>query len=297
MKKPFQSILIPICFILIISACGSNTGFSSKKEEKAELTPTPGLTIGSSKVSDKDGMLMLYVPAGEFEMGYADGKDDEKPVHTVYLDAFWIDQTEITNKMYYLCVDAGVCTQPFQGAYKGLRVDSSTREVYYGNPEYDDYPVIYVNHMQADIYCRWAGRRLPTEAEWEKAARGTDGRLYPWGNESPNEMLANYDGNIGDTTPVGSYPEGASPYGALDMAGNLWEWVEDFYFEEYYANSPYKNPQGPESGWVFAQRGGSWKKSERPIRSTYRHHYSPPILSSLINSHSYDGFRCAASAK
>ncbi len=229
-----------------------------------------------------DGMVMLYVPAGEFEMGYENGKADESPVHSVYLDAFWIDQTEITNRMYLMCVEDGICTQPVQGAHTALRQDSSTREFYYGNPEFNDYPVIFVNHAQAEEYCRWARRRLPTEAEWEKAARGTDGRLYPWGNEPPNETLLNYNGNVGDTTKVGSYPAGASPYGALDMAGNMWEWTADFYSADYYSKSPAKNPQGPETGYVFVERGGSWRLSERPVRATYRHHYIPPILGSIV---------------
>ena len=299
MKKFETSILISLCLSLLGGACNADLiqGNEQAVGESPASTATPELTVGSSKISAKDGMLMLYVPAGEFEMGYSEGKEDEKPVHTVYLDAFWIDQTEITNRMYLKCVEEGVCNQPVQGAHTALRVDSSTHEVYYGNPEFYDYPVIYVNHIQADIYCRWAGRRLPTEAEWEKAARGTDGRLYPWGNEPPNETLLNYDGIIGDTTKVGSYPAGASPYGALDMAGNLWEWTADFYSPDYYSTSPTKNPQGPENGYVFVERGGSWRKSERPVRSTYRHHYIPPILGSFVNSHNYDGYRCAASAE
>jgi len=297
MKNYFGYIILCLCISLSISAFKADIQPNRSQFDISAPggTPTPELSIGSSKISPKDGMLMLYVPAGEFEMGYADGKADEIPVHTVYLDAFWIDQTEITNRMYLFCVKEGVCTQPVQGAHTALRVDSSTREVYYGNPEYYDYPVIFVNHAQADEYCRWAGRRLPTEAEWEKAARGTDGRLYPWGNEPPNKTLLNYDGNIGDTTKVGSYPAGASPYGALDMAGNMWEWTADFYAPDYYAKSPVKNPQGPETGWVFVERGGSWRKSERPVRSTYRHRYIPPILGSIVNSHNYDGYRCAAS--
>jgi len=297
MKKQLRPIIISLYISLLVSACNANItpGNEQAADDARASTATPELTIGSSKVSPNDGMMMLYVPAGEFEMGYADGKADEMPVHTVYLDAFWIDQTEITNRMYLLCVEVGVCNQPVQGAHTALRHDSSTHEFYYGNPEFNDYPVIFVNHAQAEEYCRWTGRRLPTEAEWEKAARGTDGRLYPWGNEPPNETLLNYNGIIGDTTKVGSYPAGASPYGALDMAGNMWEWTADFYSPDYYANSPAKNPQGPETGYVFVERGGSWRLSERPVRATYRHHYIPPILGSIVNSHNYDGYRCAAS--
>jgi eukaryotic-like serine/threonine-protein kinase len=295
MKKQSLIIVLTLISLFFVNGCSFNKTNNSGILTTSLQTTTPELAAGSSKVSPKDGMVMLYVPAGEFQMGYADGKADEQPVHTVYLDGFWIDQTEITNREYLLCVEAGVCNQPVQGAHTALRVDSSTREVYYGNPEFNDYPVLYVNHIQADEYCHWAGRRLPTEAEWEKAARGTDGRLYPWGNEPPNETLLNYNGNIGDTTKVGSYPAGASPYGALDMAGNVWEWTADFYSPDYYSLSPKDNPQGPETGAVFVERGGSWKFSERPVRSTYRHHYIPPILGSFVNSHNYDGFRCASS--
>ncbi|NLI41381.1 MAG: SUMF1/EgtB/PvdO family nonheme iron enzyme, partial [Caldisericales bacterium] len=176
---------------------------------------------------EKDEMLMVYVPAGEFEMGDEDGALDEQPVHTVYLDEYWIDQTEVTNGQYERCVAADSCTVP-KSSY------SSTRDSYYGNRSYADYPVIYVDWNQADAYCKWAGGRLPTEAEWEKASRGTDGRDYPWG-DSIDENHANYDGNIGDTSEVGRYPKGASPYGALDMAGNVWEWVSDWYAEDYYS--------------------------------------------------------------
>jgi formylglycine-generating enzyme required for sulfatase activity len=260
----------------------------------ASCSENSGMGIGSSQISLIDNMVQMYVPAGNFTMGWEGGKLDEQPEHKVYLDAFWIDQTEITVGQYRMCVDAGVCGHPKQGVHH-MRNSSEMRRSYYDNEGYFDYPVIFVNWSQAKTYCEWAGRRLPTEAEWEKAARGTDGRLYPWGNEEPNPSLLNFDGNIGDTTRVGSYPAGASPYGALDMAGNVWEWVQDWYDAEYYRDSPKRNPTGPENGLFFIERGGSFKKSERPVRATYRHWYIPPLVGNHVVSHSYDGFRCAAS--
>ncbi len=245
--------------------------------EVATNIPTP-----SSTVSEKDGMVMVYVPEGEFQMGAEDGRDDEMPAHTVYLDAFWIDQTEVTNGMYSLCVQAGVCDPPNgEGSY--------SRGAYHGEVQYADYPVINVDWYDAMAYCEWAGRRLPLEAEWEKAARGMDGRVYPWGNASPSNSLLNYNANIGDTTEVGSYPDGASPYGALDMAGNVWEWVADWYDEDYYSNSPASNPLGPSNGDYRALRGGSWLNNEVVVRSACRIGDEPDFWDSLF------GFRCALS--
>ncbi|NPV87581.1 MAG: SUMF1/EgtB/PvdO family nonheme iron enzyme [Anaerolineae bacterium] len=251
------------------------------------MTPTPTATlgVGATMISEKDGMELVYVPAGEFEMGSQEGDYDERPVHTVYLDAYWIDRTEVTNAMYAKCVQDGACDEP------GSR-GSATRSDYYGNSSYADYPVINVDWHMADAYCRWAGRRLPSEAEWEKAARGTDGREYPWGDGAPSCGLANYDaGNycVGDTSAVGSYPEGASPYGALDMAGNVWEWVADWYDANYYANSPRENPKGASSGEYRVVRGGSWYYVVISVRAANRGRSVP----SVTNDTSDGGFRCA----
>ena len=212
-------------------------------------TSTPG--IGSTLTSTIDGMIMVYVPAGSFQMGYAGGYPDEQPEHTVALDAFWIDKTEITNRSYGLCVQASACKPPSRRTSNGI-------DDYYGNAQYEDYPVIFVSWTDAQSYCTWAGQRLPTEAEWEKAARGTDGRLYPWGNTPPDKNLANFDDNIWDVVAAGSYPAGASPYGALDMAGNVWEWTADWFGSDYYSQSPTQNPTGPETGTKRVLRGGSW---------------------------------------
>jgi serine/threonine-protein kinase len=251
------------------------------------LTPAPTLGIGSTQVSEKDGMVMVYAPEGEFLMGSADSDTDagsgEKPQHTVYLDAFWIDKTEVTNAMYALCVDTGACSPPGSNA-------SYSRLSYYGNSEFDTYPVINVDWNDAKAYCEWAGRRLPSEAEWEKAARGTDGRKYPWGDGAPDATLLNYSGNIGDTTEVGSYPDGASPYGALDMAGNVWEWVNDWYDENYYRNTPSENPSGPDSGTYRVVRGGSWYFSGYNVRPADRNNRGEPTGTS-----GDIGFRCSLS--
>ncbi len=224
----------------------------------------------------------VLVPAGEFRMGTAGGSGDETPQHTVYLDAFQIDRTEVTNALYAQCVAAGVCTAPSS-------VNSNKRSSYYGNSQFANYPVINVSWEDARKYCAWSGGRLPTEAEWEKAARGTDGRAYPWGNESPDAQRCNFDRNIGDTTPVGGYPAGASPYGALDMAGNVWEWTADWYAEEYYATSPAANPQGPATGDARVLRGGSWYNDERSVRAANRYGDFPGDWDDFI------GFRCVRS--
>jgi formylglycine-generating enzyme required for sulfatase activity len=210
---------------------------------------------------------------------------DEQPIHTVYLDAYWIDQTEVTNKQYKACVDAGTCEPPSS-------TNSNTHPNYYGNPEFNDYPVIYVNWDKANRYCEvWTGGDLPTEAQWEKAARGTDARTYPWGDDAPNKDLLNYSGNIGDTTVVKNYLNTGSFYGTYDMAGNVWEWVNDWYGENYYQNSnSTNNPLGPESGNARVLRGGSWNVNGNDSRSALRFGGDP--AGALNNV----GFRCARSA-
>jgi len=227
-------------------------------------------------------MSLLYVPAGKFTMGSISGFDNERPAHTVYLDEFWIDRTEVTVHMYSLCVAAKVCKKP------GTK-SSSLYSNYYGSPDFENYPVIHVDWNMAKTYCEWADRRLPTEAEWEKAARGEQSLRYPWGNEAPNNHLLNFDKNRGDVTAVGSYPNGASPYSALDMAGNAWEWVGDWYSETYYASSPGSNPLGPISGQERVLRGGSWLDDSILVRSSNRNYGSPE--DACINC----GFRCATS--
>ena len=247
---------------------------------QTSIVSVPTLGIGSTMISDKDGMTLLYVPAGEFTMGSENGRSDEKPVRKVTIDAFWIDQTEVTNAMYAKCVSAGSCKEQ-------TNKSSSTHVSYYGNVEFDNYPVIYMDWYRAKTYCDWADRRLPTEAEWEKAARGENAFTYPWGNDVPNGNLLNYNSNTGDTTEVGKYPNGASPYGALDMAGNVWEWVNDWYDSAYYASSPTSDPLGPYSGDYLVYRGGSWSSYDMLVRSSNRGWSTGNLVSS--------GFRCSRS--
>ena len=225
----------------------------------------------------KDGVTMLFVPEGEFTMG-SDVNTDEQPIHAVYLDSFWIDQTEVTNAMYAQCVTEGACSEPNDSS-------SSTQNDYYGNSTFNNYPVIYVDWFQAKTFCEWAGGNLPTEAQWEKAARGTDERIYPWGNESPScDRVNNYGTCKGDTTQVDSYTTGKSSYGGLDMAGNVWEWVADWYGT--YPSGTVSNPQGPSSGEYRGMRGGSWNSDPGNIRSALRGGNTP-----MFNN--YDlGFRC-----
>jgi formylglycine-generating enzyme required for sulfatase activity len=235
---------------------------------------------------------MALVPAGPFEMGRDDGPTDEQPIHTVTLDAFYIDLYEVTNAQYAHCVEAGVCdpttdTTAFESSY--------SRRIYFGNPEYQDYPVIYADWYEAQAYCAWRGGHLPTEAEWEKAAQGgLKGKLYPWGNEAPICQSgapngAKFDDDAGcnstDTERVGSY--GPNGFGLYDMAGNLWEWVADWYDVDYYANSPAANPTGPEDGSFPVLRGGSWQSNAEHLRVTGRRFNDPK--SGALNI----GFRCA----
>jgi len=247
------------------------------------FTPTPTLGVGSIVISSMDGMTLLYVPAGEFRMGILGQESDEKPIHTVYLDAYWIDQTEVTNAMYAKCVSDGKCDRP-------KSFGSASHKDYYGNSEYDNYPVIFVSWENANSYCSWADRRLPTEAEWEKAARGKDQRNYPWG-EKIDCTHANYLGCVGDTQAVKSYFVGRSFYGLYDMAGNVWEWVADWYGSTYYSSlsSPVSNPLGPAKSKdnLRVARGGSWSDTDFLARSSNRGSFDANGKSSN------KGFRCA----
>jgi len=265
----------------------------------ATLIPSP--TPDPSRFVDPFGVEMVLIPAGEFIMGLDDGLGDERPAHPVYLDDYYIDLTETTNAQYRACVEAGACDPPqrtdccteFPGAYIAW-------PDYFENPAFDAYPVIFVRWLDAQTYCAWRGARLPSEAEWEKAARGPAGGEYPWGDDPPAPGLLNYYWLPGEfperplytTAPVGSYPAGASPYGVLDMAGNVYEWVADWYARDYYALSPYENPAGPATGMHKVSRGGSFFNQAARQRAVGRNNAWLPVDS----FHFDGGIRCALDA-
>ncbi|MBI3151614.1 MAG: SUMF1/EgtB/PvdO family nonheme iron enzyme [Chloroflexi bacterium] len=299
--------------LLFIAACQSTpavltespatetpTATVAPTEIPSSPTPQASSTPETVKISPTDGMTQLFVPAGVFFMGGMDvyRESDELPAHEVRIDAFWIDQVEVTNGMYNLCVQADSCRPPVLNS-------SDNRPEYFGNAKFQDYPVVNVTWYDANVYCQWTGRRLPTEAEWERAARGDDKRNFPWGDEPPNEYNSNSLNIVGDTSRVGSYAEGASPFGVLDLAGNVWEWVMDRYRPDYYGKSPSENPDGPSEEEVFnnlrVMRGGSFQDDWVILRLANRAFLEGPDPSAQNTddafygkSSSKIGFRCAA---
>jgi len=242
---------------------------------------------------------MVLVPEGDFIMGCNyDEKDLEclpstYPAHNVYLDSFYIDKNMVTYGEYNKCIKDGHCSEVFFGGGCNAYM-----------PWNKDHPVNCVDYNQSKTFCEWQGKRLPTEAEWEKAARGTDGRIFPWGNELPNCNLAVMndqpfvDGEMGTgcgsgtTQPVGSKPAGASPYGVMDMSGNLWEWTQDWYQEDYFEHSPSKNPKGPDAGVFRVIKGSDWgMRTPRELVANLRFNYAPLGQGYLI------GFRCVKDIK
>jgi formylglycine-generating enzyme len=265
----------------------------------AMLSPTivlaadpPAPSPGSERVG-KDGAPLVLIPAGSFPMGVPhgdrDGGRDEYPRHDVYVDAFYIDKFEVTNGQYLAFVKA-------TGHRIPQNPKNATRNLWQGDTITEsliDRPVINVDWADAETYCRWAGKRLPREAEWEKAAKGTSDRRFPWGNVEPTNKHLNFNQQwIGEKTlmPVGSYEAGKSPFGVYDMAGNVWEWVQDWYDAKYYEKSPAKNPKGPESGAKRVLRGSGWQNETPTVRIFTRVDSDPTIRNEST------GFRCAMDA-
>lgn len=258
-----------------------------------KVNPPPCLEVGQTWRSPVDGAELVCVPAGEFYMGAADddleANENEKPGHRVFMDAYWIDKYEVTNGQFALCVKAGVCRRSEDPGGSG--VASRTRTGYYYDEAYRNYPVLVYTGEEAQAYCAWAGRRLPSEAEWEKAARGTDRQFYPWGDAQPDCEIVNARGCYADTTEAGRFPHGNSPYGAADMAGNVWEWVADTYDSEFYGGLNADNPTGPDYDGFQVRRGGGWRSLLTDLRATRRasgqpHHYFDGQM----------GFRCGVSS-
>jgi len=222
---------------------------------------------------------MVVIPAGEFTMGSQDGDADERPAHKVSVDSFSIDVYEVTVGEYADFLRSG-----------GGHLPPDWEKM--NQMKYQKHPVMGVDWADAAAFCKSVGKRLPTEAEWEKAARGTDGRLYPWGNDPPTSRHANYGRNGSNDyaalVPVGTFEDGKSPYGIYDMAGNVWEWVSDWYDSDYYKNSPQQNPEGLPTGGFKVIRGGALNTSARTLRSSDRY-WDPPSFRSLY----LPGFRCA----
>ena len=265
-RSPVVSVWLALMVVLLWALVGA--------------APAPGPApsgAGLTRTRDTDGAEMVFVPAGEFQMGSDPSDRDadaaEQPAHAVYLDAYWIDRTEITNARYRTCVAAGAC-----------RPSHFTDDPHFNG---DRQPVDGVTWDDAVAYCRWAGGRLPTEAEWEKAARGTDGRLYPWGNDWDESLARTFEIKPLQTVEVGSFPAGASPYSCLDMAGNVWEWVADRFGP--YPSDRQVNPRGSDTGGFRVLRGGSFNDNRLFARAAYRGRHFP--------GYAFDnGFRVVVSA-
>jgi serine/threonine-protein kinase len=239
-------------------------------------------------------MTMVCVPGGSFQMGSEEGPDNEQPVHTVTLDACWLDQTEVTNAQYAAFLNARGNQSEGGATWLDISDEDSLIAGTEGNYQpvegYADHPVIEVSWYGAQAYCQWAGGQLPSEAQWEYAARGPEALVYPWGNDWREAVANCTEDDCKDgyetTAPVGSFPEGASWVGAQDMAGNVWEWVADWYAEDYYSQAPENNPPGPTEGQHKVLRGGAWNSDTDNVRSADRSRVEPSI------TNYYVGFRC-----
>ena len=265
------------------------------KEVEDQLKALQPPAAGDQQTRLADGAVMVYVPAGSFDMGSTGGESSELPVHTVSLDGFWLDRNQVTNAQFAVFLNTQGNQVEEGVTWLELEDDSCLIEQvagqYQPKPGYADHPAIEVSWYGALAYCRWVGGRLPSEAEWEYAARGRPGSAYPWGDNPPDCAKANYGECVGETSPAGDYPMGASWCGALDMAGNVWEWAGDWYEQSYYNLSPLENPTGPRGGSYRVVRGGSWSSEAGDLRAAYRLN-NPPA-----NRNNDLGFRCVVPAE
>jgi formylglycine-generating enzyme required for sulfatase activity len=281
----------------IVATNSAGTSFGNVVSFTTGTTTTGLVYIGTNTsgyeeyMNTKDSMIVIKIPAGNFTMGSdaGEGATDEEPEHVVYISEYYIGKYEVTNKQYKKFCDATSRSYPSDPGFDGM-------SSYFTS--YPDYPVVMVSWYDAVDYCAWAGLRLPTEAEWEKASRGSaDERTYPWGFTEPyynGQYYCNYDYSDADgylyTCPVTAFSIGKSPYGCYNMAGNVWEWCNDWYYGSYYSISPSTDPQGPTTGNNKVVRGGSWSDNAGYMRSAFRLYNSPSdMLYGLI------GFRCSAS--
>ncbi|MBN1303523.1 MAG: SUMF1/EgtB/PvdO family nonheme iron enzyme [Anaerolineales bacterium] len=290
-KEIIKGVYVILALLLALTACGPKAAAPTEAaqteapppaaETEAPATEAPaqaapvkltGPELGTT-MKWVDGSLLVYIPEGEFIMG-ADGADN--PEHVAALSSFWIYRNEVTNRMYAACIASGSCIMPLE--------ETAVRSL--ENPYMRDRPVVGVNWEQADAYCKWAQGALPTEAQWEKTARGPEGNIYPWGEAAPGCDLLNMAGCLGKTTRVYDYPNGQSYYQVLDMAGNVFEWTNDWYDKTYYQTGPAENPPGPQDGENRSVRGSSYRSGEADTPSSQRFFLSPGTTEADL------GFRC-----
>ncbi len=281
----FKKIVLVIIAITLFSGCIPITNLYKrvKKHLVGKQAPIKFTLPADFDNAPIDYLTWVYIPEGVFLMGSPEDEPgsafDEHPQHLVYLDGYWISKTEVTNEMFNACVAAGVCK--YSVSFK--------TNPHFRDPVYANHPVVYINWKMSQAFCKWMGGRLPTEAEWEKAARGIDDTEYPWGNVVPGLIYTNSNNVAGDTTPVNALPDSISYYGVLDMGGNVREWVSDWYDPDYYKNSPFENPQGPGNTGLKVLKGASYLDPYRYTRAANRLSHKPNSPGAVR------GFRCAMS--